>query len=313
MSSSNYRNQLLRKFQMNGLNVRHDALNIFESEFKHGQPPYESIDDFITVLIDKMLTQMTCEDYIINSEMAQKAIEILRDSRQTQQPNQQNQNQIVIRNTIDLEQSLESNFKFHYQQLVKQLKKLSVFESGQFRLMTIDELNTYESNIEIKCIVFAMIRHDPSRIMQFLLEDPTGKIPFQLSSQIVWREWATFQHGIYLIEGLYEGRKDSFQITSIGLPPLPIQSNSIDNVANHVDDDDRMLILLADIHLDQPTTMEALKFLFNGYNSLQQVPDIFILIGNFSSTPVDNFDFKGLYERFSKTFHHINDFHLQIT
>ncbi|OTF69368.1 DNA polymerase epsilon subunit 2-like protein, partial [Euroglyphus maynei] len=70
--SSTINNQLLKKFQLNGLNVRQDALNIFESEFKHGQPPYQSIDDFITVLIDKMLTQMTCEDYIINVEMAQK-------------------------------------------------------------------------------------------------------------------------------------------------------------------------------------------------------------------------------------------------
>lgn len=313
MSSTN---QLLKKFQMNGLNVRQDALNIFESEFKHGQPSYRSIDDFITVLIDKMLTEMNCDDYIIDSEMAQKAIDILRDSRQTQQPNEQDPNQIIVRNAVDLEQQiLGSNFEFHYQQLVKQLKKLPAFESGQFRLMNIDDLNTYESNIEIKCIVFAMIRYDPTRIMQFLLEDPTGKIPIHLSSQIVWREWATFQHGIYLIEGIYEGQRDSFQITSIGLPPMPIQLNSIENVPNTIDDDDdhndndndddRMLIFLTDVHLDQPTTMEALKFLFTGYNSLQQVPEIFILIGDFSSTPIDNFDFKGMYHQ-KKTFPQLN-------
>ena len=202
--------------------------------------------------------------------------------------------------------SATSQFSHQYSQLVTALKSLPVFESGQFKLTSIDELNTYDSSIEFKCVVFALIRKDPSRILEFLLEDPTGKVPVSFHpDHTTFREWATLENGIYLVEGTYDAQRDSLLVKSIGLPPpinsmLPSTSNDDETLTTSISVvKDSMVIILADIHLDNPKTFEGLKFLFAGYSQVEQVPEVFVLIGNFTSTPVDQFDLKGMYQFWS--------------
>lgn len=284
------RSELSRRLQINGLNVRVSALTIFEAEIKHGDPPYESVDDFINSLC-LILLKISIENFVIDEEIAQKAVDLLREERGRRAVVSTSNNSILIKNVSVVSQS--TNLKHHYNQLLRSVKQLPVFESGQFRLTSVDELNTYDSSIELKCIVFALLRRDPSRIMQYLLEDSTGKVPVQFSPDTNWREFATFENGLYLVEGSYHGREDMFSAHSIGLPPpsdhtLPPQVNT-----ESMEESDCLVIIVSDIHLDDPDTISALETLFNGYDSLAEVPEMFVLVGDFTSKPVDKFEFKG--------------------
>lgn len=292
------RSDLFKRLQINGLNVRVDALSVLEAELQHANPPYDSIDDFISQLCS-VLMKISIENYLIDAEIAQKAVDLLQKERNHTDMNQATiSKSVLIKNVNADKQTLCINFKSQYNKLLKSLKQLPAFEGGKFHLTSIDELNTYDSSIELKCILFALIRKDPSRIMQYLLEDPTGKVPVTFNNDVTnWREFTTFENGIYLIEGSYDGKEDIFAISSIGLPP-PIANTLPDRSDNTILDDDQsdsMIIVLSDIHLDDSNTIKALKSLFLGYNSLANVPEMFVLIGNFVSKPVDQFEFKGFF------------------
>lgn len=296
-SSINQRNELSRKIQLSGVTIKQDALNILERELKNNQSAYESVDEFISLLIS-MFLKIDCTDYVVDSEIAQKAIDAIKENRKNENLKKNyNENRIIIKNidiTENVKNCTESHFIYHYNQLVKFVKKLPVFESGQFTLTTVDDLNIYDSSKELKCILFAKIRPYPCRIMQYLLEDATGKIPVTFSSDIVWREWAIFQNGIYLIEAIYHRQNDSLMITSIGsVPPMKsILPKCISPNYDKLSVDNEMIILLVDIHLDKDCTINALKFLFAGYDCLDNVPGCFILIGDFVSKPTDMLQFK---------------------
>lgn len=297
-SSVNQRNELFKKIQLSGVTIKQEALNILETEFKNNQSAYESVDVFISLLISTFL-KIDCADYVIDTEVAQKAIDALKEIRKNENSNKNyHENKIIVTNADVTENinknCVQSHFIHHYNQLVKYVKKLPVFESGQFSLTTVDDLNIYDSTKELKCVLFAMIRPYPCRIMQYLLEDATGKIPVSFSSEVVWREWAIFQNGIYLIEAIYHRQNDSLIITSIGsVPPMKsILPKCIQPNNDILSVDNEMIILLIDIHLDDSYTMNALKFLFAGYECLDKVPDCFILIGDFVSKPTNMLQFK---------------------
>ncbi|KPM03766.1 DNA polymerase epsilon subunit 2-like protein [Sarcoptes scabiei] len=291
LSNNLNRSQFMKKLQLSGFIVKQDALNVFESEFRCGNS-YESIDDFVSQLLT-VFAKIDFQDYVVDITLAQEAVNELRKARDEIEA--KSSSETIIKNIIPHSFTTMSNdFKFQYEHLVQSLKRLPVFESGQFTLMTIDDLNTYESNVPIKSIVFALIRKDPSKIMQFILEDPTGTIPATFSSKIVWKEWATFENAIYLIEGSYEGQRDSFVMTTIGLNP-PIQSifpepiNDCQQIER--DASDPMIVIISEIYLNEPETLKALRILFNGYNE-SIAPDFFILIGNFSSITLSENEIK---------------------
>ena len=184
-------------------------------------------------------------------------------------------------------------FSEQYNQLMKLLKKLPVFESGEFHLTSIDDLITYDSSIELDCIVFGLVRRDPSRIMDFLIEDPTGKVPIIFQPTTNWREWATLENSIYLVEGSYDSQRDSLLVKSIGLPPPPMSLLPEPSSSTTPTKESSIVIILSHIYLDQPKTFEALKFLFTGYSQSVDIPQVFVLMGNFVSKHVNQFEFKG--------------------
>lgn len=303
------RSELSRRLALSGLQIRSNALTLFEAELGHGVPPYQSVDDFIGQLTDILLTKISTESMVIGPELATKAVEALREHRRLAVSSSQladSAEWIVIRNVVESAESTtrtagEKAFGGHYSQLLAALKRLPALESGQFRLTTIDELNTYDSSLELPCIVYALLRKDPSRISEYLLEDPTGKVPVAFSREATtYREWATFENGIYLVEGVYDAVRDAVLVKSIGLPP-PIASmlpsltaeESAALTANVSKPASSMVVVIADIHLDNAKTLEALKYLFTGYSQVDQVPEVFVLMGDFTEKRVNRFTFKG--------------------
>eukprot|EP01052_Picozoa_sp_SAG31_P050484 SAG31_NODE_11540_length_1019_cov_1.177174_1_plen_217_part_01 len=49
---------------------------------------------------------------------------------------------------------------------------------------------------------------------------------------------------------------------------------------------DRLLIILSDIHLDQPSTQEKLRTMLEGYSMMEPPPSCFVFLGNFFSQSV---------------------------
>ena len=284
--------ELLKRFQLNGMNARVEALSLFDSEFKHARPPYNCLEDFINDLLDVFNLKMNVAQTIIDEDLAQKAIEELRRFRKNEKVviNQEVVDSIIFKNVTvesldsNVGQKVGSQFNHHYNQLIKGLKKLPVFESGQFRLTTVDELNTYISPTPLKAIVLGLLRRDASKMGSFLLEDPTGKIPihfFMKDGQTIWREWATFDNGIYLVEGFYNGEEDVFIVNSIGLaPPTPFLNTGESKTPSS---NSSMFVIVNDIHLDNAAAFEGIRFLLNGYNQIEQIPEVFVLIGDFLS------------------------------
>ncbi len=301
------RSELSRRLALSGLQIRSNALTLFEAELGHGVPPYQSVDDFIGQLTDILLTKISTESMVIGPELATQAVEALREHRRLAVSSSQladSAEWIVIKNVVESAAGTRTTakaFAGHYNQLLAALKRLPAIESGQFRLTAIDELNTYDSSVELPCIVYALLRKDPSRISEYLLEDPTGKVPVAFSREATtYREWATFENGIYLVEGVYDAVRDAVLVKSIGLPPpiasmLPESASEEEQQSSNSSRGESMVVVIADIHLDNARTIEALKYLFAGYCKLDQVPEVFVLMGDFTESRVDSFTLKGTF------------------
>ncbi|KAH9406861.1 DNA polymerase epsilon subunit 2 [Tyrophagus putrescentiae] len=289
------RSELSRRLALSGLQIRSNALTLFEAELGHGVPPYQSVDDFIGQLTDILLTKISTESMVIGPELATQAVDALREHRRLAVSSSQ------LADSADRRLGTRTTakaFAGHYNQLLAALKRLPAIESGQFRLTAIDELNTYDSSVELPCIVYALLRKDPSRISEYLLEDPTGKVPVAFSREATtYREWATFENGIYLVEGVYDAVRDAVLVKSIGLPPpiasmLPESASEEEQQSSNSSRGESMVVVIADIHLDNARTIEALKYLFAGYCKLDQVPEVFVLMGDFTESRVDSFTLK---------------------
>lgn len=298
------RRELIKQLQLAGFTTCHNALAVLEDEYAHqavsnSKPIYNSVADFIDCLCHVVM-RMSCVDCVMSKEVAEEAVQRMRQARKQEDPEVQSSepsppnNTILIKNVntqgVAGRSSVpRTNFKHHYDQLSKALRKLPLFESGTFVLTGLDELNTYDSSIEYKCVVFALLRRNPLKIMDFMLEDPSGQVPATFSLDTTdWREPFTLMNGIYLIEGSYDGKADMFTIESIGLPPMIAETFREIKKRPSPDEDDPLVIILNNVHLDDPGTFEALKHLFTGYGQCDDVPQMFILIGNFTSSQSRN-------------------------
>jgi len=68
---------------------------------------------------------------------------------------------------------------------------------------------------------------------------------------------------------------------------------------------DAMIVLAADVHLDQPATLTALRTLFEGFLAVDSVPAMVVLAGNFSSKPFGQYP--GDRDEFRKRFDALAD------
>ncbi|KAM0868739.1 hypothetical protein ACQ4PT_041129 [Festuca glaucescens] len=141
---------------------------------------------------------------------------------------------------------------------------------------------------------------------QFYLEDLTGAVPIDLANAISLKPLPCFfvENTVIVAEGelLLNG---IFQVNTCGFPPLEdreaslsllmgldffgggvipteetLRLSSLENKA--VND---MFVILSDVWLDNPETMEKLGVVLDGYESVEVVPSLFVLMGNFCSQP----------------------------
>ncbi|XP_047046505.1 DNA polymerase epsilon subunit B-like [Lolium rigidum] len=138
---------------------------------------------------------------------------------------------------------------------------------------------------------------------QFYLEDLTGAVPIDLANAKITSGFFV-ENTVIVAEGelLSNG---IFQVNTCGFPPLEdreaslsllmgldffgggvipteetLRLSSLENKA--VND---MFVILSDVWLDNPETMEKLGIVLDGYESVEVVPSLFVLMGNFCSQP----------------------------
>jgi len=283
------RQEISKRLQINGLQARSEALSIIESELLHGYPPYQSIDQFISLLSQVLLMKCDTNWFIIDADIAHKAIDYLRESRICNTAD----NQLLVKNVMTSSGESQKNYLNHLNQLQKHLMKHKLFSGLQYKLTPIDSLIT-STDESINCIVFGFLFKDPSKISQYLIEDSSGKVPVAFTEDTQWRDSVIVENSFVLIEGTYYSEKDCLYVDTIGLSP-PININSSEDESNSCERVGRMIVILSDIHLDDSTTVEKLKVLLTGYNSMVPIPDCFIFVGDFVSKECsDVSDFKGL-------------------
>jgi predicted phosphodiesterase len=284
------RNEISKRLKINGLNVRSEALSLMESELLNGYPNYQSIDEFISLITNILVINCDTNWFIIDAKTAQKAIDILRESRICKTVD----NQLLVKNVLtDCDNhSITNNYLHHFHQLFESLNKHKLFAQSNHKLTKIDDLIT--SSHDLNCIVFGFLFKDSTKISRYLIEDSSGRVPVVFTEETQWRDDIMVENSFVLIEGNYDSQEDCLHVNEIGLTP-PTDINTTINVSNGLSRLGRMIVIISDIHLNDEKTINKLKALFTGYNSMVPIPDCFLFVGDFLSKQcTDVSDFKGL-------------------
>lgn len=311
------RQRLSKMLQLHGYSACREALVLLEDHYT-SSTKYESIEDFISQL-NKIITFETDTDSsIIDPNLAHIAIDKLRrppnlvnigDNNVDQGDNDDEDEfrddlqvpqlpaslPIKVKNVqcddIDSKQSFNSNrlptgdkqsseFNIHYNFLFKKLSALPIFQ-GDFKLTTLATL-TGSSQPSIRCICFGLLVKDLSKIDGYMLIDSTGRVPVRITPDTAFRNRLAYTNCIVLVEGVYVNPDDILFAANIGLPPIllePVQDKSLACL------NDNFVVILKDLYLDDEDVCKALDMLFTGYNSMEEPPLLFILIGNFTRNP----------------------------
>ncbi|TMW63259.1 hypothetical protein Poli38472_002200 [Pythium oligandrum] len=162
------------------------------------------------------------------------------------------------------------------------------------------ELSKIESLLGVTGIrrVIGMLGQDERK--RYYLEDLTSRIYIELNN-------ATYTNGLFtlncvvLVEG--EVIDDLLHVHTMGFPPpeskaeskvilggvdplgVEVSAQQLEQIqALEASDHHATFIVLSDVHLDDPQVMQHLDLLFQGLESV--LPSLFILMGDFLSTPV---------------------------
>ena len=163
---------------------------------------------------------------------------------------------------------------------------------------------------------------------RFFLEDLTGQIQVDVSHAATSSGLYT-ENCIVVAEG--EVRKDGvFEVRALGFPPAESREDTR-NATNYADffgagrlrplDIERltdeeaastsdMFVVLSDVWLDKETTFVRLRAVFEGFDSLDVIPSMFVLMGDFTSQPFGptHYDFAGYARGFDQLAELIEDF-----
>ncbi|KAJ8874034.1 hypothetical protein PR048_024874 [Dryococelus australis] len=171
----------------------------------------------------------------------------------------------------------------------------------KFRLHPVEFLLSFAGKLDNVIVLGMLAQLQEGR---FFLEDPTGIVQLDLSEAISF--FTAYHTGLYcencfvLAEGWYEDR--IFYIQGLGFPPAESSKSSRAYYGNvntfggpstvslktsskllkhEQENQDAMIIFLADVWLDQFKVMEKLRQLFMGYSECP--PVAFVMMGNFLS------------------------------
>lgn len=174
----------------------------------------------------------------------------------------------------------DSDFLVHYKFLFKRLTSLPLFKE-HFQLTNLATL-TGSQQPSIRCICFGLLVKDISKIDSYTLIDNTGRVPVRITPETSFRNRLAYLNCLVLVEGVYVNPDDVLFAANVGLPPVlldPIREKQF------ACQEEKMVIILKELYMDDEDICKAVDLLFMGYDSLSEPPLLFILIGDFTRDP----------------------------
>lgn len=310
--------ELKKLIQLYGLSACRESLIIL-ADHLNNSVNYESIDEFLRKLTDVITFEFRPDSSIIDPDLAYKVTqkltkvnklatdenhvvdvenietspptEVLVNIKNVQyEPIKKNKDETKQSSTGDLASVLKkykdkfdrNHFDVHYNYLYNKLTALPIF-SGDVKLVKLNTL-TASSQPSIRCVCMGLLIKDTSKIDLYSLIDSSCTVPVKITPETKFRNRLAYANCIFIVEGVYINPDDILFAANIGLPPVlldPIPNKAL------ACSSDKLTIIVKEPFLDDEDVCEALQMLFNGYNSLEEPPLLFILIGNFTREPCD--------------------------
>ena len=188
-------------------------------------------------------------------------------------------------------------FNIVKQRLLKQLRSDS--DSSKITLTSIKSIKGINSPNQER-YVFGLVTEMSEG--SYHLEDPEEFIPLDFSTLVEYPIDFVTDGGLYFMKGICFGTR--FAVKSV----LPVNCEKreetlsmlthpdISEATNYAEPlhelkqmeaqaKNARFVIISEVWLDQPQILERLKILFDGFNAQGSLPELFILIGPFSSNP----------------------------
>lgn len=286
------RQRLSKLLQLHGYSACREALVILVDHFT-SSTKYESHEDFVSKLNHVITFETQADSSIIDSDLAYLVINKLNKSDVVELEDDEGAiAPLVIKvNNVEHEQgptggdsklvgskstNRANEFNIHYNFLLKRLESLAVFKNNP--LTRCSTLNG-SSQPTIRCICFGLLVKDISKINGYLLIDSTGRVPVRITPDTNFRNKLAYTNCIVIVEGVYTNPDDLLYAANIGLPPVLLDPLQDKQVACR---DEKMVVILRELYMDDEDVCKYVDMLFTGYNSMEDPPTVFILIGDFT-------------------------------
>ncbi|EIE23695.1 DNA polymerase epsilon, subunit B [Coccomyxa subellipsoidea C-169] len=136
---------------------------------------------------------------------------------------------------------------------------------------------------------------------RYFLEDMSDSLPIDLSDAQTTSGFFT-ENCIVVAEGVLQ-HSGVFKVRALGFPPVELRSESrlaaknldffggstpsedeqLAAAAALAEDEADRIVVLSDLWLDKPATLDRLRVVLEGFEGLERVPSMFVLLGNFQS------------------------------
>lgn len=136
---------------------------------------------------------------------------------------------------------------------------------------------------------------------RYSIEDLSASLPLDLSTADVGHGFIT-ENSIVVAEGQLQ-LNGTFQVAALGLPPVesredslkaakgldffggaPLKADEVLRAAQwEADNEEDSVVVLADVWLDKPETLDRLRTVFAGFEDAEVLPKLFVLMGDFTS------------------------------
>lgn len=308
------RQKLSMMLSLHGFSACREALVLLEDHFT-SSTKYESLEDFV-IKLNRAMTFTDAGKSVIDPDLADIVVAELQKLNKTQSNTPADNNdpnlitveeeQIPVNlpikvksvqyehanassvrsSSVRFNEKQATDFNIHYNFLFKKLNSLPIFQ-GDFKLVQLATL-TGSSQPSIRCICLGLLIKDISKIDGYMLIDSTGRVPVRITPDTTFRNRLAYTDCIVLVEGVYINPDDILFAANIGLPPIlldPIQNKSL------ACRDEQLVVILKELYLDDEDVCNGLDMLFTGYNSMEDPPKVFIMIGDFTRErcPIDQY------------------------
>jgi DNA polymerase epsilon subunit 2 len=191
-------------------------------------------------------------------------------------------------------------FNIVKQRILKRLRSETIETSSKMTSLTSIKSIKGINSPNLERYVFGLITEMSEGI--FSLEDPEDFITLDFSSLKEYPKDFIMEGGLFLVKGICLGNR--FVVQTISSVPCEERKETISmltypdvsdatNFAEPLHELKEMelqaknarFVIISEVWLDQPQILERLKILFDGFNAQGSLPELFILVGPFSSNP----------------------------